>query len=161
MLEYYYVYYSEFLLLALVSDEDVLKAIKRLKPYQSVGHTDTPGFIIKGCFGILVPVLRYIFNLNLTQQQFPSIWKEAAILPVFKSGDHASVSNYRPISILNNFSKIFECIIHDHVLHYTKLHPSQHGFSKSKSTDTNLVTSLDLVTPAVRSQRQVDAVYKC
>jgi hypothetical protein len=78
---------------------------------------------------------------------------------VFKSSDHASVSNYRAISILNNFSKIFECIIHDHVSHYTKLHPNQHGFSKSKSTVTSLITFLDLVTPAVRSQRQVDAVY--
>jgi hypothetical protein len=96
--------------------------------------------------------------LSLTQQHFPSAWKEAAIVPVFKSGDHASVSNYRPISILNN-SKILECIIHDHVSHYTKLHPNQNGFSKSKSAVANLVTFLDLVTPAVRSQRQVDALY--
>jgi hypothetical protein len=77
----------------------------------------------------------------------------------FKSGDYASVSNYRPISILNNLSKILECITHDHVSHYTKVHPNQHGFSKSKSTVTTLVTFLDVVTPAVRSQRQADAVY--
>jgi hypothetical protein len=79
-----------------------------------------------------VRVRRYIFNLSLTQQHFPSAWKESAIVPVLKSGDHASVSNYQPISILNNFSKIFECIIHDHVSQYTKLHPNQHGFSNLK-----------------------------
>jgi hypothetical protein len=40
---------SEVLPLALVSDEDVLKAIKHLKPSKSVGFSGTPGFIIKGC----------------------------------------------------------------------------------------------------------------
>jgi hypothetical protein len=110
---------SEFLPLALVYHEDVLKAIKCLKPTKSVGFNDTPGYIIKGCSGIFVLVLRYIFNLSLTQQ----------------------------------------CITHDHVSHYTKLLPNQHDFSKSKSPVTNLVAYLDLVAPAVRSQRQVDAVY--
>jgi hypothetical protein len=63
------------------------------------------------------------------------------------------------ISTLNNFSKLLEIIIHDHVLLYVKLNPNQLGFTRSKSTVTNLVTFLDFVTPVVRSQRQADAVY--
>jgi hypothetical protein len=42
---------------------------------------------------------------------FPAACKEAAIVPVFKTGNHAAVSNYRPISILNNFSKLFEFLM--------------------------------------------------
>jgi hypothetical protein len=76
----------------------------------------------------------HIFNLSLTQQYFPAAWKEAAVVPVFKIGINSAVSNYRPISILNNFSNLFEFIVHDHVLHYTKLSPNQRGFAKSKST---------------------------
>jgi hypothetical protein len=45
----------------------------------------------------------------------------------FKRGNHATVNNYRPISILNNFSKLFEFIAHDHILHYTKFNPNQHS----------------------------------
>jgi hypothetical protein len=64
---------SEFLSVAPVSDADVCKAIKRLKPSKSVG-LDIPGFIIKGCSAIFMPILRHIFNLSLTQQYFPAAW---------------------------------------------------------------------------------------
>jgi hypothetical protein len=71
------------------------------------------------------------------------------------------VCNYRPISILNTFSELFEFVIHEHVSYYfkSKLNPSQHGFMKSKSTAINLVTYLDAIAPLVYSQRQVDSIY--
>jgi hypothetical protein len=96
--------------------------------------------------------------LSLTQQYFPAAWKEAAVVPAFKRGNHVAVNNYRPVSILSNFSELFEFIIHDHVSHYAKFNPNQHGF-RTKSPLTNLVTFLDCVTSVVRSQRQADAVY--
>jgi hypothetical protein len=76
-----------------------------------------------------------------------------------KNGKSTFVSNYRPIFLLNNFSKISEFVIHDHVFHYLKfkISPYQHGFSKTKSTSTNLY--VDFISPLVGSQRQVDAIY--
>jgi hypothetical protein len=114
---------SELLSLSPISDADICKAIKRLKPYKSVGLRDIPGFIIKCCSSIFIHILRHIFNLSMTQQYFPSAWKEAVVVPVFEIGNHSAVSNYRPASILNNFSKLFEFIIHDNVSHYAKLIP--------------------------------------
>jgi hypothetical protein len=150
---------SEFVSLAPISDLDVCKAIRRLKPSKSVGLDDIPGFVIKGCSAIFIPILRHIFNLNLTQQHSPTVWKEVTIVPVFKRGNHAAATNYTPIFILNNFSKLLEFIIHDHVSHYVKLNPNQHGLTTSKPTVTNLVTFLNFMTPVIRSQRQADAVY--
>jgi hypothetical protein len=72
---------SEFVSLAPISDADVCKAIRRLKPSKSVGLDDIPGFIIKGCSSIFIPILRHIFNLSLTQHYFPSAWKET-IMPL-------------------------------------------------------------------------------
>ena len=68
---------------------------------------------------------------------------------------------YRPITILNTFSKIFEIIINEHVSHYlkSKFNPRQHGIIISKSTTTNLVAYLDIITPLVHSQCQVNAIY--
>jgi hypothetical protein len=78
-----------------------------------------------------------------------------------KKDNTASVSNYRPISILNIFSKLFELVAHVHVSHYlkSKLNPCQHGFTKSKSTITNLATYLDFIAPLVSYQSQADAIY--
>jgi hypothetical protein len=80
-------------------------------------------------------------------------------VPIFKRGRHTAVSNYRPISILNNFSKVFLFIIQYHVLHYVELNPNQYGFTKSKSALGNFVTLLDFMSPVVHGQRQADAVY--
>jgi hypothetical protein len=105
--------------------------------------------------------LCHIFNLSLLTGKFLSLWKKADDVPIFKKGNKVLVGNYRPISILNNFSKIFESIIHDHLLFYFKFkqHSNQHGFVKSKSTVPNLVTYLDDVLPSVCPQGQFDSVY--
>jgi hypothetical protein len=84
--------------------------------------------------------------MNLTQQPFLALCKEAALVPVFKRGNYVAVSNYRPISVLNNFSKLFKFIIRNHILHYIKLRPNQHGFTESKSTVAYLVMFLDFMT---------------
>jgi hypothetical protein len=50
----------DFLTLAPISDSDVFRAFKRLRPSKSVGVDDIPGFIIKGCTDIFVPILKHI-----------------------------------------------------------------------------------------------------
>jgi retron-type reverse transcriptase len=127
----------------------------------SVGLDEIPNFIIKGCSDIFIPLLRHMFNLSLSTGKFPSLWKQAAVVHTFKKGNRALTVNYRPISILNNVSKIVESIIHDHLsFHFKfKLHPNKHSFLNSKSTATNLVAYLNDVTPSVCSQGQFDSVY--
>jgi hypothetical protein len=98
------------------------------------------------------------FNLGLTQHYFPAVLKEAAIVPVFEIGYHATVSNYRHVVPFSVTSLLFGFIIHDLFLHYVKLSPNKYDFTKFKSTVTNLVTFLDFVTPVLRGQPQADAV---
>ena len=42
---------------------------------------------------------------------FPSILKQARVIPIFKAGDKEDPGNYRPISILPTLSKIIENIL--------------------------------------------------
>ena len=49
-------------------------------------------------------------NSSLEQGVFPDDMKIARVIPLFKSGDNQTVSNYRPISLLPQFSKILENI---------------------------------------------------
>ena len=53
-------------------------------------------------------VLTNIFNDCVQSGNFPDILKYADITPVFKKVDTTDKANYRPISTLSNFSKVFE-----------------------------------------------------
>jgi hypothetical protein len=87
--------------------------------------------------------------------------EKTVIVPILRKCNSSSVSNYRPISLLNNFSKVFEFLMHNHMSHYFKhkLNPSQPVFLKYKSTTTDLVTYLDFLLPLVSSQRQLDSIH--
>ena len=71
---------------------------------------------------------------------FPSRLKFSEI-KLFKKGGKSNISNYRPISILTLFSKIFEKLIftrHIQRLNYNQnLAEEQSGFRKRSSTDSS------------------------
>ena len=46
---------------------------------------------------------------------FPDIWKEVNVSHLFKKDDPSSVSNYRPISLLNTIGKVMEKIACKHM----------------------------------------------
>jgi hypothetical protein len=76
--------WSLFLSLAPISELDICITLRRLRPFKSVGLDNIPSFVVKGCSKITVPVLKHIFNVSLTQHYFPTIWKQAAVVPVLK-----------------------------------------------------------------------------
>jgi Notch-like protein len=56
--------------------------------------------------------LTYICNRMLFSGIFPTRLKFSEVKPIFKKGDKNDTSNYRPISLLTSFSKIFEKVIY-------------------------------------------------
>jgi hypothetical protein len=55
--------------------------------------------------------LSHIFNISLLHGKFPTLWKQVTVVPVSRKGNSALITNYRPITILNNFSIIFLSMI--------------------------------------------------
>ena len=64
------------------------------------------------CVSIVVPLM-IIFNKVLTTSVYPEIWKRGNVVPVHKKESKNLVKNYRPISLLPIFWKIFEKIIYN------------------------------------------------
>jgi len=82
--------------------------------------------------------------------------KTARVCPVFKSGDRAKVNNYRPISVLPSFSKIFEKLVFNTVeflVSYLEKHSilsdSQYGLRKGPSTSLAILDMVDKISNAL------------
>ena len=69
-------------------------------------------------------------------KHFPDILNDADITPVFKKDDKADKSNYRHISILPNFSKIFKklIILKSYLVGFRKNHTTPHVILKTSET---------------------------
>ena len=76
-----------------------------------------------------------LFNISLESGKFPSQWKEANVMPLFKKGDKSLPSNYRPISLLSCISKLFERLIfkrmYNYFLHNNLLSKYQSGLCQT------------------------------
>ena len=80
---------------------------------------------------------------------FPCCLKVATLIPIHKRGDTQIPANYRPISLLPYFSKIFEKIIFsrisEHLLINNILSPFQFGFRRNLSTLDAIINFMELV----------------
>ena len=96
--------------------------------------------LLKDAVDIITPSLTALFNLSFQTRTFPSIWKTAKVIPLFKKGDKQNASNYWPISILLTVSKILEKAVHTQFYAYLTEHnlisPNQFGFRLKSSTVT-------------------------
>ena len=52
---------------------------------------------------VIPPSFLFIVNKSISSGQFPSVWKEAEVKPLFKSGSKEDINNNRPISVLPTF----------------------------------------------------------
>ena len=104
--------------------------------------------------------LQFIFNKILKYNTFLEQWKITKTCPVFKSGQTNKITDYRPISILSNFSKAFEICIQNSLFHQVKhlISIAQHGFFLGRSTLTNLSSFLQGAYQAVNSGKQLDVI---
>ncbi|KAI5728558.1 hypothetical protein M8J77_017913 [Diaphorina citri] len=77
----------------------------------SSGEDSIPMTIIKKSIPFLAEPLSYIFNTSFATSTFPKLFKTSIIIPIHKKGAKTDVNNFRPISLLNNFSKVLEKIV--------------------------------------------------
>ena len=65
-------------------------------------------------------------------------------MPVFKKCDQLDCSNYRPISLLSNISKVFDKTMYSRLYElldkYDCLYQKQFGFHNSNSTNHAFIT---------------------
>ena len=90
------------------SESDVIKRIRALDVNKVNGHDNTLVRMVKLCTNYVAHSLTSIFQNSMAAGTFATQWKRANIVPIHKKNDKQIVSNYRPVSLLPIYSKIFE-----------------------------------------------------
>lgn len=151
------------LLLQPVTQEELEVVIDSLKSKKTVGLDGISSIVIKECKNYLLPPLLHLINFSLEVGSFPDKLKEAKILPIFKSGNKQLVENYRPISILNSVSKIFEKVVLirliSHLTEHSIIIKEQHGFQRGKSTKTAIVSLVEQIIDIMDSGEKALSVF--
>ena len=93
----------------------------------------------------------------------PPSQKYQTITPTYKSGDRTDPANYRPISITSHVIKIFERVLRKKIVQHIEgnnlISNKQHGFRKSRSCLTQLLSHVDSVLKCLNSGDEVDTIY--
>ena len=94
-----------------------------------------------------------MINKSFTSGIFPSPLKLARVIPIFKSGDKTNLSNYRPISMLNTLSKIFENCLYNRLISFfetnTLISTNQFGFRRNRSTADAILKVTEFINNAL------------
>ena len=122
-----------------INQFDLDKIIETINSKQSKGVDKISTYILKKVYSSIWQPLLYLINYSLKFGDFPNALKIANIIPVYKKDSRFEFANYRPISILPAFSKIFEkCVqnqLYQYFLNNNLLLNSQYGFQKNCSTE--------------------------
>lgn len=142
-----------------VTDDELLKVVKNLANKTSVGYDGIPTRVIKGTISLISHPLRHILNNSFQYGVFPDMLKIAVIKPIHKKNDPNDINNYRPISLLSNFSTIFEKIMVNRLLSFFRklkvLNEQQHGFIKGKNTETANYKLVEMITEGLEMDEQM------
>ncbi|GBM10819.1 putative RNA-directed DNA polymerase from transposon X-element [Araneus ventricosus] len=88
--------------------------------------------------------LLLLFNRIWTEQEYPSQWHEAIVIPILKPGkDSSNPLNYRPIALTSCLCKTLERMVNARLVFELEkqgcISPLQSGFRRGRSTFDNLV----------------------
>ena len=125
--------YSHSFLVTPVSVLEVSTTISGLNSSKSVGPNSLPITLLKILNNELSEILSKLVNDSFESGIFPDKLKIARMTPVFKKWSRLNRDNYRPISVLSIFSKIYEKLMYKRLYNYLEkydiLYSLQFGFT--------------------------------
>ena len=104
-----------------------------------------------------------ISELVVTEGCVKTVISQINILPIYKCKEEHFTQNYRPISVLPYFSKIYERVIYNHLMQYINsndiLYDKPFGFKKGHSISYAIITLVEKVSKALDTGKIVIGIY--
>ena len=141
----------------------VKKVITNLDSSKACGPDCIPVVLLRNCEPELSHILAELFYMCLKKCCFPDCWKVSLAIPVFKNvGERSTAQNYRPVSLLSVFSKVFEQSVNNRIADHLEIcglfSDFQYGFTSSHSTADLLTVVSDRIARAFNRSGAIRAV---
>ena len=146
-----------------VSEVELIKQIASLKNDCAPGKDGITAKLIKMIDLEIISPSRHIINLIFKTGKVPSHFKQSVIVPIYKSGSKNEIKNYRPISLINNFTKIFEKVLKNRLIQFyttfNVLSKFQFGFLANCSTLDAMYSLTSEVVKSLNSNKKSIAIF--
>ena len=143
------------------TESEVRKIMSKIKPKKATGFDEIPPRLIKQSHENLSTILTEIINTGFDSCEFPLDMKKAEISPLFKKKDDTKKENYRPVSILSTFSKIFETVISEQLACYFEVifNDMLCAYRKKYGCEHVLIKLIDSWKRALDQDKFVGAIF--
>ncbi|XP_073986750.1 uncharacterized protein [Rhodnius prolixus] len=121
-------------------EEEIRFCIRKLKKDKTPGEDSITNEVIQLSAPILLKPLTLLFNRILETEMMPKQWDKSNIILIAKKGNTQDLNNFRPISLLSNFYKLFMMALKNRLIVLLNENQSieQAGFRSGFSTIDHL-----------------------
>ena len=113
---------EDFIFNSEVTEEEILRVVWALKQEKSAGPDSIVSGLFINCIELILPILHKLFNRIFEHGEFPKDWCNSIIVPLHKHGDVHDPINYRGISLLDVFGKIYTGILNRRITFYVNIY---------------------------------------
>ena len=100
-----------------ISIDEIKSAIKKLKNGKACGDDNIVNEYLKSSVDCMMNVYYILFNMVFKSGIIPDGWTIGIINPIYKNkGNVSDPENYRPITLLSCFGKLFTSILNNRLL---------------------------------------------
>ena len=142
------------------SSDEIMEIITSLDNNKS---SDIPIKVIKKASHVISTPLADHFNEYMQNGIFPDELKIGKVTPIYKKDDCGQMENYRPVSTLPIFGKIFEKVIYTRLYSFLSsqkvLYENQYGFRQNHSTSHAINYSVQHITDVLNSKSHVLGIF--
>ena len=119
--------------------------------------------MIELCGDKITLPLSIIFENIINTGIFPTLWKSGNVTPIHKKDSKRVINNYRPISLLPLFAKIFENILclkmYNHFTSNIIITKNESGFRPNDSVTNQLICLVDSIHSSLDINLDLRSVY--
>ena len=145
-----------------VIESEVQTLTKQLN-LSSPGYDSISATVVKAAESSFILPLTHVLDISLSTGVFPTEMKIARVIPLLETGDPMKLSNYRPVSVLPLFSKLFERLMYNRLISFVNKHKIlyslQFGFRHGYSTSLAMIYLVDKISQSLDNGDYVLGLY--